>query len=89
MMLGGCAPGWFPAWIVLTLWDKFLGPELDSSEDDLLRSSKDSRENEYVIYLSRINFPLFLFSFEFLAGNLEEDYPQTARANGSATKYQI
>jgi hypothetical protein len=27
--------------------------------------------------------------FEFLAGNLEEDYPQATRPTGSATKYQI
>ena len=43
MMLGGCAPGWFPASIVLTIWEKFVGPESDSTEDDLLRDSKDSR----------------------------------------------
>jgi len=72
MMLGGCAPGWFPAWIVLYFWDKFVGPESESDEITPDVQLINSREND----------------FEFLAGNLEEDYPQKAcRANGTATKY--
>jgi hypothetical protein len=91
MMLGGCAPGWFPANIVLSIWDRITGNGQEvasANSDDLLRTSGTRSEID-VITLPYINFIFFMFSFEFLAGNLEEDYPQATRPTGSATKYQI
>jgi len=89
MIFGGCAPGWFPAWIFVTLYDKFFG----EAEADVLLT-KATQETKYVIFLPLINFNFCMFSFEFLAGNLEEDYPQQTRAAcrvaaAAGTKYQV